>query len=117
MFPGVAVGFGEGSNCQHFCYELLRHFSYQMGNLRSDELWADTEFSKVSNQLQPLDLILFNGNKEAYGAHVGICIGENQILHLSKKIAKPIIWSLAEFQEKEEYKELIGIKRPIRKLA
>src|SRR5688572_13661830 len=53
--PGVA-GIAQGANCQQFAYELLRHFGYAVPDLRSSELWADTEHTSRADTLEPFDL-------------------------------------------------------------
>lgn len=115
--PGVAVGLSSGANCQHFCYELLRHFGFEIGELRSSDLWEDVTFTETVKTPIIFDLVLFNRTSNPYGAHVGICIGENEFLHLSKRNTRPVTWPLSEFMKLDEYTMLIGFKRPIKKIA
>jgi murein DD-endopeptidase / murein LD-carboxypeptidase len=110
-YPGVAQGLGAGANCQHFAYELLRHFGLTVPHFRSSELWEDTNHTKKVIALEPLDLLLWNKTQEARGAHVGVYLGDDQIIHLSKAIGTASIWTLKEFQQHEQYTYFIGAKR------
>ncbi len=114
QYPGVATGLSNGANCQHFCYVLLRHFEFEIGNFRSSDLWKDTEFTSKISQYQPFDLALFNSTSNPFGAHVAICIGDDKFLHLSKKNGRPIVCSLSDLLNLKEYSVLIGFKRPTR---
>ena len=60
------MGIENGANCQNFAYELLRHFGRHVPNLRSSNLWDDTEHTIVVEEYQPLDLLLFNRNRESW---------------------------------------------------
>jgi lipoprotein Spr len=63
---------------------------------------------------QPLDLLLFNRTQKAWGAHVALCVGEGEAIHLSKKLSAPVVWPIAHFAEQPEYRVLIGAKRTLR---
>ena len=65
----------------------------------------------VSDNLRPLDLLLFNRTENPWGAHVALYLGEDRAIHLSKKQSEPVIWALARFPELAEYQILIGAKR------
>lgn len=116
-YPGSDSSVQNEANCQQFAYDVLKYFGYEIGDLRSDELWNDTIYTKKSETLQPLDLILVNKEDDPYGAHVGICIAEDKILHLTKKIGYPIVQSLSDLQTEPRYKYLVGIKSPIKKVS
>ena len=116
-FPGSDNSVQNEANCQQFAYDVLKYFGYEIGNLRSDELSNDTVYTKKSETLQPLDLILVNKEDNPYGAHVGICIAEDKILHLTKKIGYPVVQSLSDLQTEPKYKYLNGIKSPIKKIS
>ena len=111
-FPGApgANGVEGGANCQQYAYSLLRHYGFEIPDLRSSELWSDSEHTRVSEDLQPFDLVLVHSKPESFGAHVGLCIGEGLILHLSRKIDAPAIETLKEMQASDEYRYLIGFK-------
>ena len=108
--PGVN-GLIGGANCQHCAYEILRHFGLQIPDFRSSNLWEDTQYTDIVSDLGPLDIVLFNRTKRAWGAHAGLCISSNEIIHLSKQVGRPASWSRPEFQKRPEYKTFIGAKR------
>ena len=113
--PGV-VGLDGGANCQLFAFELLRSFGLEMPPLRSSDLWADTQHTKVvSGDLAPLDLLLFNATAEPFGAHVAVSLGRDEAVHLSQRIGTPAIWPIARFLKEADYAVLIGAKRVIGK--
>ncbi|MDQ0604870.1 cell wall-associated NlpC family hydrolase [Streptomyces canus] len=103
----------EGANCQLFAYAVLRHFGLAPPDLRSSELWADTQATVRVSAAQPLDLVLFNATDDAYGAHVGVWVNEGHVLHLCAEIGRPVVWEMAEFVKRQRYRVLIGIKRVI----
>jgi cell wall-associated NlpC family hydrolase len=112
-FPGSSTcgGIQNGANCQYFAYELLRHFGFTVPDLRSSNLWKDKISTKKVKTLQPLDLVLFNKTKDAYGAHVGVYIGNGKVIHLSKEVGYSTVWDFEEFKKRENYKVFIGAKR------
>lgn len=102
----------DSPNCQNFAYSLLKHFGFEVSPFRSSNLWQDSsETYVVSDELMPLDLLLFNRSKSPWGAHVALYLGEDQAIHLSKKQSEPVIWPLAQFLEQAEYRTFIGAKR------
>lgn len=116
--PAVAErpDLAEGANCQVFAYAVLRHFGLQPPALRSSELWADTAATarvEAAHPLDlcPLDLLLFNATDDAYGAHVGVWAGPDQVLHLCAEAGRPAVWPLTAFAERPRYRTLIGVKR------
>ncbi|WP_117192407.1 NlpC/P60 family protein [Rhizobium terrae] len=111
-FPG-APGIYEvegGANCQQYAFSLLRHHGFAIPDFRSSELWSDTQYTAVSEAMQPFDLVLVHDKPESFGAHVGLCIGGGLILHLSRRIDAPAIETLNEMQARDEYRCLIGFK-------
>ena len=78
-----------GANCQVFAYALLNANGLHVPNDRSSELWSDTNYSEVVTDFEPLDLMLYSPTGEAYGAHVGVYIGEGKVIHLSYRNCKP----------------------------
>jgi hypothetical protein len=101
-----------GANCQVFAYYLLRSNQLIVPEYRSSELWADMKFSKViTDNFELFDILFFHRVDEAYGAHIAIYLGNNQAIHLSKKIGKPVIWNINTFLEDPKYKFLLGGKR------
>ncbi|GAA4321957.1 cell wall-associated NlpC family hydrolase [Actinomadura luteofluorescens] len=120
-FPGspqvaATPGLAEGANCQLFAYEVLRWFGFDPPDLRSSELWADAEFTERVDAARPYDLVLFNATQNPWGAHVGICAGEDQILHLCAEVGHPAVWTWQDFKTRPRYQTLIGAKRVLRRL-
>ncbi|MGQ4385628.1 hydrolase [Streptomyces sp. SAS_270] len=111
--PAVAEkpGLTEGANCQLFAYEVLRHFALHVPAWRSSDLWADTGRTERVRVSRPLDLALFNAGDDAWGAHVGVVVGEDQVLHLCAELGRPAVWRLEEFTRRERYRTLLGFKR------
>jgi len=105
--PGLA----DGANCQLFAFEVLRHFGYDPPDLRSSELWDDTESTQRVVVPRPLDLVLVNSSKDAWGAHIGLWAGDDSVLHLCAEAGRPALWSLAMFTARPSYRELVGYKR------
>ncbi|MFD1050073.1 hydrolase [Kibdelosporangium lantanae] len=105
----------EGANCQLFAYEVLRYFGLAPPDLRSSELWADTQATARVSVAQPLDLVLFNSAVDAYGAHVGVWVNEGRVLHLCAEVGRPVVWEMTEFVKRQRYRVLIGIKRVVDK--
>ncbi|WP_020560134.1 NlpC/P60 family protein [Thiofilum flexile] len=106
-------GVEGGANCQQFAYEVLRFYGLNPPNLRSSELWEDNTLMTVADlsALQPLDLLLWNDTAKAYGAHVGVYVGEGQALHLSKANHYPKVETLSHLETLPEYQVWIGAKR------
>jgi len=114
QIPGSKVDiFENGANCQLFAYSLLAHFGYHIPPLRSSDLWEDQEFTETVNgsAFKPFDIMLYHKKPEAWGAHVGLFIGNNTVLHLSQEIAKPEKREHHRFKELDRYKFFIGAKR------
>ena len=109
--PLAGAGFANGANCQHFAYELLRHFGRTVPDLWSSDLWDSPESIRVTAPFEPLDLLLFNRTSEPYGAHLAVCVGDGQALHLSRKVGHPVVWEIEAFLALPEYAVLIGGKR------
>jgi cell wall-associated NlpC family hydrolase len=111
-------GVAGGANCQQFAYELLRHNGFEIGALRSSELWADTrDTSPVVGPLRPGDLLLFNHVRDAWGAHVALYLGDDRAIHLAKHVGRPAVWGLATFAADPRYACFLGAKRPVRRRA
>ncbi|WP_328826367.1 hydrolase [Streptomyces sp. NBC_00252] len=117
-FPGSSAvadrpGLEAGANCQLFAYEVLRHFGLTPPDLRSSDLWADTESTTRVAMARPLDLLLFNADDEAYGAHVGVWVEGGRVLHLCAEVGHPVVWEMGEFAARRRYRVLVGIKRVV----
>ena len=109
--PRLGAGLADGANCQHFAYELLRHFGRTVPDLWSSDLWDSPASARVRAPFEPLDLLLFNPTHDAYGAHLAVYVGEGQALHLSRKVGHPVVWPIEDFLKLPEYAVLIGGKR------
>ncbi len=109
--------FREGANCQRFVFEVLKHFGYEVGPMRSSELWADRDFTRTVRSMRAMDILMFNRSDIAWGAHLALYLGDGRAIHLSKEVGKPAVWEVAEFLARERYRTLVGIKRPIRPLS
>lgn len=112
--PDGSHDLSQGANCQRYAFAVLAHFGIDLPPWRSTDLWADTAQTEIVSQFQPLDLLLFNRDADAFGAHVAVYAGEGTALHLCKSVGRPAVWSLAEFAERTEYPVLIGAKRAVR---
>ena len=108
--PGVS-GVASGANCQQFAYELLRHFGFVVPDLRSSDLWEDTQHTSRVEKLEPFDLLLFSPDGQSYGAHVGVYLGEDKVIHLSKAAGIAELRDLAWFRNTPRYRVLLGGKR------
>jgi hypothetical protein len=101
----------QGANCQLWAYEVLASFGFVIPDLRSDDLWHDAQATELVDDPEPLDLVLYNGSKEPYGAHVGIWTGD-AVAHLCLEVGRPTVWSPTEFATRSRYSTRIGFKRP-----
>jgi cell wall-associated NlpC family hydrolase len=114
--PGVEGGLELGANCQKFAYEFTRHYGCVIPDFRSSELWADTASTRAVETfaaLKPLDLLLFHEKPDAWGAHVGVYLGQDLVLHLSKQVGRPAIWHFTQFASRPGYAFYIGAKRTL----
>ncbi len=116
-FPGAlgVTGVDGGANCQQYAFALLRHHGFALPDFRSSDLWEDVEHTAVADRMEPFDLVMVHNNPHSWGAHVGLCVGEELVLHLSKQIGAPAIETLEDMQQRDEYRYLIGFKRLLRR--
>jgi hypothetical protein len=63
---------------------------------------------------RPLDLVLVNATDDAWGAHVGVWVADDQVLHLSAEVGLPSVWRMSDFAARERYAVLLGFKRVVR---
>lgn len=82
-----------------------------MPDFRSDTLWHDTSATQRVDSPDALDLVLYNGGYEPYGAHVGLWTGD-AVAHLCKEVGRPAVWAQREFDARPRYAVRIGFKRP-----
>jgi hypothetical protein len=114
-YPG-AVPRGEllaGADSNLFAYELLALFGKRIPDLRSAELWRDTDATKVVLVPEPLDLVLFHDREQAFGAHCGVVCSSTEIVHLCKEVGRPAVWTFAQFAATPRYAHVVGYKRPL----
>lgn len=105
-----------GANCQTFACEFLKFNNLYVPLLRSSELWKDTKYSMNVIEYRPLDVLFLNSKPEAYGAHIVVYLGENKVIHNSKKVGGVSICTIDSLLNEESYKYIIGGKRFIKKL-
>jgi len=114
--PGaVAIdALAGGANCQLYAYAVLRHHGFLIPPVRSSELWSDV--SSTQHVLAPyrlFDLLLVSDTAEAHGAHVGVFVSSDEVLHLCREVGVPAVWPLADFARRERYATIVGVKRPL----
>lgn len=114
-WPGAVprTALREGANDQLFAYEVLACFGFRIPDVRSAELWRDTEATVVALEPRPLDLVLFHEKEQAWGAHVGVVVSDTEVLHLCSEEGKPALWTWAQFAALPPYAHLVGYKRPL----
>jgi hypothetical protein len=100
-----------GSNCQRFAYAVLAIYGRKCPPLRSSELWNERALTVEVEQPAPLDLILFNATEDPFGAHLGVWMASDEILHLCREVGTPTVWSASEFQNRLRYRTIVGYKR------
>lgn len=112
-FPGAVPPslIGTGANCQFFAYQVLALFGRHVPDLWSSDLWEDDLFTERVPDPEPLDLVLYSGDGESSGAHVGVVWGDDEVLHLCAEVGVPVVWPASEFASRERYAQVIGYKR------
>jgi hypothetical protein len=103
----------EASNCQRFAYGVLSLFGRECPPLRSSNLWDDTTSSVHVREPAALDLVLFNATDDSFGAHIGVWMAPDEVLHLCKEIGTPSVWSLTDFAKRPRYRVVVGFKRVV----
>ncbi|MBT4836449.1 MAG: hypothetical protein HON94_03790 [Methylococcales bacterium] len=112
QIPGSDLSiYQSGSNCQLFAYSLLSHFGFEVPPFRSSNLWEDEKFTERVDSLQPLDVLLYHNKLSSWGAHVGLYLGNGQVVHLSVENEYPVIQSHDSMNEIKKYQYFIGAKR------
>ena len=101
----------DGSNCQRFGYGVLGLFHLRVPPLRSLELWAEQQACATVVRPQALDLVLYSPTGGAFGAHVGVWLGEDLVLHLCAEVGQPTLWGNGEFAMRTRYAHRVGFKR------
>ncbi len=97
-YLGVPYVYGGTSPAGFDCSGLVQYVYAQHGiklpRVASDQANAGTKISSMS-QLLPGDLVCFSNNMNGYVDHIGIYIGNNQIIHASSSAGKVVISSLS----------------------
>ena len=109
-YPGSARKLNR-ANCQRYAYDFLDFYGRKVPDFRSSELWSDTLSTTKVDIFEPFDLLLFNQTPDSWGAHVGVFLGHNWILHLSRSNNLPKIETLSCLLKRPSYIHLIGGKR------
>ena len=111
--PGVddQQNLSFGANCQVFAYAFLWYYGKFVPNYRSSELWADDEYTEEVTEFKPFDILLYHDKQDAYGAHVGVYVGQGRVLHLSKDHGIPKIERHHDLLKQKKYSCFIGAKR------
>ena len=100
------------ANCQVYAYEILRFNDLFVPDLRSSELWSDSKDSTtISDNYELLDILFSNENNDSWGAHLGLYIWENKVLHNSKDIWWPAIFDIWDFTKINKYSCFLWGKR------
>ena len=103
----------NGANCQRYAYAVLALFDLAVPPLRSSELWEDhaVTLPVAHDRLSALDLVLFSADGEPWGAHVGVFMAPNEVLHLCQEVGAPAVWTWGDFEERPRYATFVGAKR------
>ncbi len=103
---------GAGANCQRYAYAVLAQFGLLVLAVRSSELWTDSRITHVpGGDARPLDLVLFNEGPSVFGAHVGVHMAADQVLHLCAEVGRPVVWAYADFANRVRHRRLLGSVR------
>ncbi|MDY3014386.1 MAG: SH3 domain-containing C40 family peptidase [Evtepia sp.] len=78
-------------DCSGFTSYVFKHFGYTLNRSSKDQLYNGMPVTK--DQLQPADLLLFSSNGTVV-THVGIYIGDGQLIHASTPTSGVIISDL-----------------------
>jgi len=97
-YLGVPYVWGGTSPSGFDCSGLVQYVYAQHGiklpRVACDQANAGTKITSMS-QLLPGDLVCFSNNMNGYVDHIGIYIGNNQIIHASSSQGKVVISSLS----------------------
>jgi hypothetical protein len=103
----------NGANCQLFAYGMLGLFGIDCPPLPSTRLWRDCRATVAVQQPEPLDIALFNATPDPFGAHLGVWMAPDEIVHLCKEVGHPVVWPRGEFSRRARYATVIGFKRVV----
>ncbi|MBQ7039977.1 MAG: C40 family peptidase [Clostridia bacterium] len=88
-------------DCSGLVHYVYRQFGYTLNRTAADQMYHGTAVAK--SDLMPGDLVFFNNRGTSYIGHVGIYIGNNQMVHASTSSTGVIITDLDSGYYTERY--------------
>ncbi len=79
----------KGVDCSGFVQQVYKHFGYSLPRVSRDQA---KKYTKISvSELKPGDLVFYGRIKDNYINHVGIYIGNGQVIHASQNNKRVMI--------------------------
>lgn len=97
-----------GFDCSGFTIYVYKHFGISLNRSSRDQIKNGVAVSK--NNLQPGDILIFNGSSNTSIGHVGIYVGGNDFIHAANSREGVIITSLSSSYYQKRY---MGARRVI----
>lgn len=97
-----------GFDCSGFTVYVYKHFGISLNRSSRDQIKNGVAVSK--NNLQPGDILIFNGSSNTSIGHVGIYVGGNDFIHAANSREGVIITSLSSSYYQKRY---VGARRVI----
>ena len=97
-----------GFDCAGFTIYVYKHFGISLNRSSRDQIKNGVAVSK--NNLQPGDILIFNGSSNTSIGHVGIYVGGNDFIHAANSREGVIITSLSSSYYQKRY---VGARRVI----
>lgn len=97
-----------GFDCSGFTTYVYKHFGISLNRSSRDQIKNGVAVSK--NNLQPGDILIFNGSSNTSIGHVGIYVGGNDFIHAANSREGVIITSLSSSYYQKRY---VGARRVI----
>ena len=97
-----------GFDCSGFTIYVYKHFGISLNRSSRDQIKNGVAVSK--NNLQPGDILIFNGSSNTSIGHVGIYVGRNDFIHAANSREGVIITSLSSSYYQKRY---VGARRVI----
>lgn len=97
-----------GFDCSGFTIYVYKHFGISLNRSSRDQIKNGVAVSK--NNLQPGDILIFNGSSNTSIGHVGIYVGGNDFIHAANSREGVIITSLSSSYYQKRY---VGARRII----
>lgn len=98
----------KGFDCSGFTTYVYKHFGISLNRSSRDQIKNGVAVSK--NNLQPGDILIFNGSSNTSIGHVGIYVGGNDFIHAANSREGVIITSLSSSYYQKRY---VGARRVI----